>query len=430
LLYLLPEIIEMRKMMRAPREKLDAFRMRLLKFQIRNISQNIPFYRQFFSTHKLSPHDFQRLEDLKILPIIEKKDIRRNPGNFFNDQMKKDQCAKSFTSGSTGEPFCSYFDMRTWIRKKYLSKLRARFACGMRPGEKTAIFSAESPERIFKTNIMRFVQNLVLKTENISIFDNLENGLNRLCQFRPQNAYGPPGHFFTLARAVKQKNISTAYLKRIYTSSEFLAQPAAQFIQDVFQARIYDIYGSTEFKEVAWECDRHRGYHINEDEVICEILDKETPAMQGQVGDIVLTDLLNRAMPLVRYRTKDRGIMIEGSCLCGRTFSLMRPVAGRASEYVLLPDGTQLSPYLFTTSIERCRGLLQYQFIQMNKNGLLVKIILDEGAGETVVSEIEAIVKGITKGTMSITVEKTRHISIEENGKFKVVKSLLPDNRN
>jgi phenylacetate-CoA ligase len=297
----------------------------------------------------------------------------------------------------------------------------------MRPGEKVAIFSAELPEKSIKTNIRQIVQNLVLKTENFSISDNLENGLNQLCRFRPQNAYGPPGFFFYLARAAKQKNISTAYLQRIYTSSEFLAQSSAQFIQDVFQARIYDIYGSTEFKEVAWECDHHRGYHINEDEVICEILDKETPARPWEVGDIVLTDLLNRAMPLIRYRTKDRGIMIEGSCPCGRTLSLMRPVAGRASEYVQLPDGDQLSPYLFTTSIERCRGLLQYQFIQTNKSDLLVKVILDEGAGEGVASEIEAISKLITKGTMNITVEKTQHISIEENGKFKVVKNLLKD---
>ncbi len=427
MLRLLPEMVEMKRMLRAPREKLDALRMRLLKIQIRNISRNIPFYRQFFSENKLSPHDFQRLDDLKILPIIDKRDIRRNPGLFFNDKIEIDQCVKSHTSGSTGEPFWSYFDRHAWIRKKYLSKLRARFACGMRHGEKAAIFSVESPGKIIKTDIRQFVQHLVLKTEHFSIFDHLESALERLCEFKPQNIYGPPGYFFHLARAANPKKISTTYLKRIYTSSEFLSKSTAQFIQDVFQAEIFDVYGSTEFKEVAWECERHEGYHINEDEVICEILDKEAPAPPGTVGDIVLTDLVNRAMPLIRYRTKDRRIMIDGGCSCGRTFSLMRPVAGRASEYIRLPDGERLSPYLFTTAIEKCNGLLQYQFIQTNRSGLLVKVILDEGAEKGVVSEIEAIVKRITKGTMNITVKKTQHISIEENGKFKVVKSLLQD---
>jgi phenylacetate-CoA ligase len=430
LLYLLPEIVEMKKMIRGSREKLDAHRMRLFRSQIRNIYQNIPFYREFFTINHLSPNDFRQLDDIKVLPIIEKQDIRQNPSHFLNDKIKIEKCFKSHTSGSTGEPFWSYFDRHAWIRKKYLSKLRARFACGMRPGEKVAIFSVDLPEKIQKSSSGNFLQTLVLKIKCFSIFDNLEIVLQRFCEFKPQNIYGPPGYFFHLARTAKQKKISTRYLKRIYTSSEFLSKSAAQFIQEVFQAEIYDVYGSTEFKEVAWECDRHQGYHINEDELICEILNKKAPARPGEVGDIILSDLLNRAMPLIRYRTRDRGMMIAESCRCGRVFSLMRPVAGRASEYIFLPDGQHLSPYLFTTSIERCKGLLQYQFIQTNKTDLLVKIILDERAGKGIACEIETIVKSITQGTMNISVEQTQHISIEENGKFKVVKSLLPNDPN
>jgi phenylacetate-CoA ligase len=427
LLYLLPEIIEMKQMMRASRDKLDAFRMRLFKSQICNIYQHIPFYREFFRKNNLSPDDFKRFDDVKILPVIEKHDIRDNPGMFFNEKTNKETCLRSYTSGSTGEPFASYFDRRTWIRKRYLSKLRARFACGMRPGEKVAIFTTEPPEKNALLNNGHFVRNLFLKTVYFSVFDNLEKVLKHLVEFKPHNIYGPPGYFFRLAQAATHKQLTTPYLKRIYTSSEFQGESALQFIRDVFQAEIFDVYGSTEFKEVAWECDTHQGYHINEDEVLCEIINGDAPVTTGEVGEIVLTDLRNRAMPLIRYRIKDRGRMIDKKCSCGRTFSLMQPVAGRASEYILLPDGQQVSPYLFTTSIERCKGLLQYQFVQTAQRDLVVKVILDEGAGPEIVFKIEAIVKSITKGSMNIKVEQAQKISVEENGKFKVVKSYLKD---
>jgi phenylacetate-CoA ligase len=425
LLYLLPEIIEMKRILRAPREKLEGVRRTLFRSQIANIYDNIPYYREFFIKNNLSPGDFNRIEDLKILPVIEKHDIRENPDRFFNENLNKKACFRSLTSGSTGEPFTSYFDKRTWLRKRYMSKLRARFACGMRPGEKVVIFTTEPPEKTELSNNGHLIRDLFLKTTYFSVFDDRDKGLDRLYEIKPENVYGPPGYFFHLARSAKCRKRPAPTFKRIYTSSEFLGESALRFIREVFQAEIFDVYGSTEFKEVAWECERHQGYHINEDEVVCEILNGKEPAQPGEVGDIVLTDLRNHAMPLIRYRIKDRGRMIGQPCSCGRTFSLMQPVAGRASEYILLPDGQELSPYLFTTSIEQCKGLLQYQFIQQNESDLLVYVVLADGAGKEVLGEIKRIVRGITRGAMNILVENTQKISIEENGKFKVVKNML-----
>ena len=93
-----------------------------------------------------------------------------------------------------------------------------------------------------------------------------------------------------------------------------------KFIEKAFGAEVFDIYGCTEIKEIAWECEKHEGYHINEDDVYVEILHGESPAKPGEVGDIVLTDLRNKAMPLIRYRIGDRGLLIAGNCSCGRTF--------------------------------------------------------------------------------------------------------------
>ena len=203
-----------------------------------------------------------------------------------------------------------------------------------------------------------------------------------------------------------------------------------QFVERIFGVEIFDIYGSTEFKEIAWECPYHKGYHINEDEVICEILKDGRPAEVGEIGDIVINDLHNKAMPLIRYQLKDKGYYLKETCRCGTSFLLMRPVSGRASDYISLPNGDQVSPYLFTTSIEHVNGLLKYQIIQTGKRSIVVKVILGNHlAGESdwsapAVTRIREILTDVTSGLMDIEIEKCRTIEMEENGKCKVVKNL------
>ena len=409
------------------RDKLDRIRIDLLKEQIQNVYKNIAFYQDIFTKSDLLPSNFTEINDLRKLPIVTKEDILEKVDEFLNKNLDSQKFVKSYTSGSTGQPFWSYFDNRCWIRKKYTSKLRARIACGMRLGEKVAIFESEPVDELESLNNKHFARDFLLKVIRFSIFENFEETVAKLSKFKPQNVYGPPSYFFQLAQFVKEKNVSLSFLKRIYTSSEYLESQVKKVITNVLQADVFDVYGSTEFKEVAWECQHHQGYHLNEDEVICEILNDDEPVPPGEVGDIVLTDLRNRAMPLIRYRIKDRGKFLEGNCPCGRTFSLMQPVAGRASEYIQLSNGEKLSPFLFTTSIEKTEGLAQYQLIQKTENDLIVNVILLEGTSKEVLSKIEKILRNVTKELMRISIQECQKISVEENGKFKVVKNLVQE---
>ena len=409
------------------RDKLDRIRVDLLKEQIKNISNNIPFYQAIFKKSNLLLSDFTTINDLRKLPIVTKEDIRGKTDKFLNKHLDFRKFLKSHSSGSTGQPFWSYFDRRSWIRKKYTSKLRARMACGMKLGEKVAIFESEPVDKCEALNNKHFARNFLLKVMRFSIYEDFEKTFIRLSEFKPQNIYGPPNYFFQLAQFVKKKNVSISFLKRIYTSSEYLESPVKNIMRNVFQVDIFDVYGSTEFKEVAWECKYHQGYHLNEDEVICEILNENKPAPPGEVGDIVLTDLRNRAMPLIRYRIKDRGKFLDEICPCGRTFSLMQPLAGRASEYIQLSNGEKLSPFLFTTSIEKIQGLAQYQLIQKSENDLIVNVILLEGTNKEVLSKIEKILRNVTKELMRISIQECQKISVEENVKFKVVKNLVQE---
>lgn len=427
--FFLLDIIKMNRYFYESRIRLDKLRFELLQSQIQYCYDNVPFYQKIFREKKLYPNDFKQVSDLQHYPIITKEEIIKDYTQFFSKKYRMDKCYKSHTSGSTGQPFWTCFDTRSWKRKKYISKLRARFTCGMAFREKVAIFECESIEKIQKENKKITIQKPFFNIKKFSIFENMKKTVSDLIKFNPQNFYGSPSYIFQLGQFMDKNSIILNRLKRIFTSSELLEKNVRCFLNSFFKAEIFDIYGSTEFKEIAWECRKHKGYHINEDEIICEILKDGCPAEIGEIGDIVITDLHNKAMPLIRYQLQDKGYFLGEKCDCGLNFVLMKPAGGRASDYLVLPNGEQISPYLLTTSIEHVDGLLKYQIVQTDKNSIVVNLVLDERyngsdfQNEQTMAQILDILTNATSDSFHIKIKKCRTIKIEENGKCKVVKN-------
>jgi phenylacetate-coenzyme A ligase PaaK-like adenylate-forming protein len=131
-------------------------------------------------------------------------------------------------------------------------------------------------------------------------------------------------------------------------------------------------------------------------------------------------------MPLIRFWVGDKGLKLRAKCNCGCAFDLMQPLAGRASDYIALQDGAQLSPFRITTSIEKTRGLLQYQIVQETEKVLCMRVIFEDPYFEMGCHEIKQTLEELTAGKMTIRIDRCDRINVETNGKFKVVKNLLP----
>ena len=419
------EIVRVKRALKMSRSELSRLRFNLLKNQLVRAYEDVGFYHDAFVQRGLNPHNFQNIEEFTEYPIIDKQDIQQNFSCFISNKVSINDLNKSHSSGSTGRPLWTYFDRKSWVRKKYFSKLRARMECGLKLGEKIAIFDTDPPSELEKRNKQIIFSNPALKTKYVSIFDTPRKNIEDLIKFRPQNVDSIPSHLFQLAMVIREDKIKLRSIKRIFTSSEYLEPNMRQFIRQTFDSELFDIYGCTEIKEVAWECQNHKGYHINEDEVFVESVNDLTSLKQGEIGDIILTDLRNKAMPLIRYRIGDRGSLIGGNCRCGRFFSRMAPAAGRSSEYITTPSGKRISSYRFTTAIEKTRGLLQYQFIQEAIDSVTVKVIMAKSECEKELLEIQNKIILAFGEDMNIHVERCDKIDLEKNGKYKVVKSKI-----
>src|SRR5690606_21936692 len=134
----------------------------------------------------------------------------------------------------------------------------------------------------------------------------------------------------------------------IVVGAEKLHDFQRDLIERVFEAPVFETYGSREFMLIGAECEHHDGLHVTAENLIVEVIDDDgNPVPEGTEGDVAITDLTNLGMPFIRYRNGDRAVAAEGDCACGRTLPRLARVAGRRLDVLTTPDGRQLPGEFF-----------------------------------------------------------------------------------
>ena len=241
--------------------------------------------------------------------------------------------------------------------------------------------------------------------------------LPELRAFAPTVVFGLPGYLLHLGRSAA----GSLRPRLVFTSGEMLDELMRSEIEEAFGAGVLDVYGCTEVKEIAWECPRREGYHINADWQLLEV-QPTSPGDGGGQGTLLVTCLYNRAMPLLRYEIGDTGEMIERACSCGRGLPLARPTLGRSADYITLEDGTVLPPYNLTMAIRLVSGMRQFQIIQHSISRLEVLVAprpeFDDAGRREIQERLRPVLHGLTA-----EVRVVDEIAPEPSGKYRLVRS-------
>jgi phenylacetate-coenzyme A ligase PaaK-like adenylate-forming protein len=355
---------------------------------------------------------------LGALPAVSKLELREAGSQGLAGGLALPQWRSSSSSGSTGEPFRVYYEPRAWAMLKYAVKLRARRACGVGLTDRVAILDAVAPGRAPS----RLEQ--AIGCARISVLQPPSAVAASLAAFQPDVIYGLPSALHEAARALQERG-DHLHLAAVFTSGELLDRSARGLLAAAFEAPVYDIYGTSETKEIGWECP-HGGMHLNHDVVRLEVLDDSGRALPpGEEGNLVATLLVNRAMPLLRYLTGDRGAVLSGSCACGRSSPLLGVVTGRAADVLVLRDGQRISPYALTCALERVSGVLRYQVSQLDPARVRVRAILEGAANqETIATEMRTALRFDVAPFLDADVEFVDRLPTGPQAKFRVVESL------
>ncbi|MGZ8397447.1 MAG: phenylacetate--CoA ligase family protein [Gemmatimonadales bacterium] len=355
---------------------------------------------------------------LSALPPVSKFELRHAGSRALAGGRVDPKWHSSASSGSTGEPFRVYYESRAWATLKYAVKLRARRACGVGPTDRVAILDA-SPRG---TAASRLEQ--AIGCGRISVLQPASSVAAALLAFQPDVIYGLPSALDEAARALEAQG-DRLQPTAVFTSGELLEGSVRERLAAAFEAPIYDIYGTSETKEIAWECPQG-GMHLNNDVVRLEVLDDSRRSVPpGVEGNLVATLLVNRAMPLVRYLTGDRGALLLGTCPCGRSSPLLGVVTGRAADALVLRGGQRISPYALTCALERVGGVLRYQVSQLDPARVRVRAILEAAANrEAIADQMRTALRLDVAPFLDAEVEFVDRLPTGPRAKFRVVEPL------
>jgi phenylacetate-CoA ligase len=354
---------------------------------------------------------------LAALPPVSKTELRRAGITALRGGRVHPSWRSSASSGSTGEPFRVYYEPRAWARLKYAVKLRARQACGLGVTDRVAILDTCGP---LKASGLQ----QSLGWARLSVLQPATALADALVGFGPDVVYGLPSALLEAGRALQLQGCDLQ-LRMLFTSGELLNGSRAA-LASAFGAPVYDIYGTSETKEIAWQCPQG-GMHLNSDVVRLEVLDdagSSVPA--GEEGNLVATLLVNRAMPLLRYITGDRGALLSGRCNCGRSSPLLGVVSGRSADMLVLRGGQRISPYALTCALERVSGVLRYQVSQLDPARVRVRAIAEGAANrERIAHEMRSALRYDVASFLDAEVEFVDRLPTGPRAKFRVVEPLV-----
>jgi len=241
--------------------------------------------------------------------------------------------------------------------------------------------------------------------------------------------YGYPSSLELFARFLLEDNqLNPLPMRAVFTTSEGLSLKARKTIEQAFKCRVIDTYGCNDGGIYSFECDRRNGFHVGMESVFVEIVDDDgnrVPA--GKTGNIVTTNLMMRAMPLLRYKTGDVGALDYMECPCGRGLQRIVKLQGRERDFVLTPAGRKVHGAFFNhfEPFYAADWLRRFQVYQPDRQTLILRLMVSRKPTDR---ERQAITDALHEGLgkMDFRLEYVDKMEMTRTGKFRVIISDVP----
>jgi phenylacetate-CoA ligase len=199
---------------------------------------------------------------------------------------------------------------------------------------------------------------------------------SRLVRFKPKVMYGYPNAITHFAEFVESRGLSPIKVQTIICTAERLTEKQRHKISAVFGGEVFNMYATREHGFVGFECRKHCGFHIDSGNAFLEIVRDGTPALPGQPGEIVITDLYNYGMPFIRYRIGDVGRIAAAPCDCGSPLPLLESFDGRTTDAVFRPDGTRVDGVMLVDLFTDNNSVRAMQIVQQCLEGIDVNLVV------------------------------------------------------
>lgn len=356
-----------------PRGKLELLQLFRLQEIVHRAYFHVKMYRERMGGLGVKPDDIRSIDDIRQLPLTVKDDLRDNyPFGLFAGPMREIVRLHA-SSGTTGKPTVVAYtqqDIEVWTEVM----VRSLVSCGLHEGD---IIQNAYGYGLFTGGLGAHYGAEALGATVIPMSGgNTDRQIMVLQDFGVTAICCTPSYFVHIVERARELGVDIRELP--LRAGVFGAEPwtdgVRKHVEQEGGIKAYDIYGLSEIigPGVAIECECQNGLHIFEDHFYPEIVSPKTgePLPDGQEGELVLTTLSKRAMPLLRYRTRDITRLIAEPCGCGRTIRRIQRISRRSDDMFII-RGVNVYPSQVEAALLAVEGTLpHYQIILTRSKGL------------------------------------------------------------
>lgn len=403
-------------------EELQLAKLKKILFHAKN---SIPIYTEMYKNIDLS--SIKKISDISKLPFISKDLLKRNPKSFEYNKKELWKTKKT-TGGSTGQPV-TIVKNRAAFASELAATWRGYDWAGIHIGDSQARFWGVPFSD--KDKLKAKLTDLVCNRLRLSAFsfteDMLGSYVKKVNKFKPVYFYGYVSMLNEFGDYFIKNKLSVPFdLRAIITTSEVLHDSIKKKIEQVFKTKVYNEYGCGEIGSIAHECE-YGNMHISSENMIVEIVSDNRNAMPGETGEVVVTELNNIAMPLLRYRLGDFGQLSDTTCRCGRSLPILNNIKGRAYDIIRLKNGKmfhgEFFMYIFEDAKRNDIGVDQFQVVQESDYKLLIKIVAGKSDKLKVEEFVSKKIREAMGAEMEIEFKTVGEIHREKSGKMRLIRS-------
>ncbi|PHS14109.1 MAG: capsule biosynthesis protein CapK [Blastopirellula sp.] len=386
--------------------------------------ENIPYYNTLWNRNGLT--DIKSLiNNFERLPLLTKEIINTNQLSLQAPFSQEKLIAKS-TGGSTGMPLHFYIDKGSYERRNAIS-LRGYKWAGADLGTKQFYLwggALDNPgvKKVWKDRIYHLIHRRnILNSFTLNQIP-VEQSVKRFNHTQPDVLVAYTNALYHFATDLERAGISPWSPKSIIVGAEKLHDFQRRKIESIFNTDVYETYGSREFMLIGSECHKHEGLHLSFEHLIVEILNEDGSATKdGEVGNIVITDLFNYGMPFIRYLTGDQAVAGIKMCTCGRELPLLREVKGRQLDMLTFANGRKLPGEFFPHLFKDYSEISRFQVTQKTDHTIQISVVLAENLPQNTERNITSIIQNHVGDDVTVSWKEVNTIPLTLAGKHRVV---------
>lgn len=393
--------------------------------------EHVPYYREIMRERQIDPGSLARQRSLEMLPPLDRSTVTQQLGRLRAANLSVNRFVPNSTGGSTGEPL-RFFEDRENAGWSEAAVYRSYGWYGVDLADRSAhLWGANfdlTKFQGFSGRVKSYVLNLLMLPAWELSDGTADRYWTQLVNFRPKLLVAYAGAIYNWARLLGNNREAVPGLAAIIVSAETLHDEWRSVIEGCFKVPVYNRYGGRDIKFVAQECPARNGLHINCENVLVEIVRDGRPVPPGELGEILVTRLDNFAMPFIRYRSGDLGVMASAPCECGRSLPLLQKVEGRVQDAILTSHGAIVSGLFFAHLMKDCPEVREFQVHQLTMERLLITLVLEGDRPFSSREKIERIVRKYMGRDMQTEFEVRDSIPLTRSGKRRITVSHLNTN--